>query len=352
MADPILTAGQVGDLQVSTLPEQNRMQIVNISDDLQKYIFSNEILRRGKVKTVSGGRSFSWRVMVNDTGSASHQGLAYPDRTSQVDVLTEATADWRHSQVNYSMIKQVIQMNSDPAALVDLELLQEKAAMQSWAALVESTWFGPSVSSSDTVTPWGMKTWLQRNASEGFNGGNPSGYSTIGLDSDANANWKNWTALYTNVTDDDFIRKMSKAILFTNFTPSVDGLPLLNQGGGNDYMQFSNYGLIRPLEEYLKASNQDLGVDIDKYAGAVTVNRRPIIWCPALEADTTNPFYFVCMADVFLYRLKNFWMRRTMFENLPGVHNVKATWFDFTWQIVFVNRRGSGVLATSTTDPT
>lgn len=352
MPDPVLTAGQIADLSVSTRPEQNPMQIVDISDDLQDYPFAREVLRKGKTKTVTGGKSFTWRVMVNDTGSASHVGLAYEDETSQVDVLTEASADWRHSQVNYSMIKQVLQMNQgDEVKLVDLEMLQEKAALKAWVSLIDSTWFGPPVASTDTTTPWNMATWIVKNSAEGFNGGNPSGYSSIGLNSDDYPNWKNWTAVYTNVTDEDFIRKLHKALTFTDFKPAVDGLPLLNKGP-NDYMQFSNYGLIGPLQEYLKASNENLGVDIARYMGSVVINRRPIVRAPNLEADTTNPFYFIRMADVFLYRLKNFWMRRTDLQNLPGRHNVKGTWFDFTWQNVFVSRRGSGVLATGTTYPT
>lgn len=351
MADPILTAGQIADLQVGTRPEQNPMQIVDISDNLNDYVFAREVLRKGKTRTVEGGKSFSWRVMTNDTGSASHTGLAYEDETSQVDLLTEATADWRHSQVNYSMIKQVVQMNSGAdVQLADLEMLQEKAALKAWVALIEATWFGPPVASTDLVTPWGLATWIVKNASEGFNGGNPSGYSSIGLDASSFPNWKNWTFLYTDVTDDDFINKLHKMLTYTEFKPAVDGLPLLNKG--DDFMFFSNYGLIRPLERYLKTNNENLGVDITKYAGSVVVNRRPVQWVPFLDADTTNPFYSVCMADVFLYRLRNFWMRKTTLENLPGRHNVKGTWFDFTWQNVFVNRRRSGVGATATTYPT
>jgi hypothetical protein len=351
MPDPVLTASQIADLQVSTRPDQNPMQIVDISDDLQDYVFAREVLRKGKTKTVTGGRSFTWRVMVNDSGSARDVGLAYEDETSQVDVLTEASADWRHSEVNHSEIKQVLQMNQgDDVKLVDLDMLYEKAALKSWVAHIESRWFGPPVAVTDTVTPWGMATWIVKNAVEGFNGGNPSGYSSIGLNSDDFPNWKNWTALYSNITDEDFIRKLHKALLFTDFKPAVDGLPLMNKG--QDYMQFSNYGLIRPLEEYLKASNENLGVDIAKYANSVVINRRPVVWVPYLEADTTNPFYFIRMADVFLYRLKNFWMRKTELPNLPGRHNVKGTWFDFTWQNVFVSRRGSGVIATGTTYPT
>jgi hypothetical protein len=40
-----------------------------------------------------------------------------------------------------------------------------------------------------------------------------------------------------------------------DWKPPVDGLPLLRQG--QPYRYFSNYGLIGPLQELLKASNDN-----------------------------------------------------------------------------------------------
>jgi hypothetical protein len=349
--NPILAANQVQDLQTTTLAEYNKGHLVDISADLQNYIVMRLLLRQGKTKTVESGKSFTWTVMVNDTGSAQNVGLAYQDDVSQVDVATQASADWRHSKVDWAMIGQIVQMNANPAQIVDMEMMQEKAALIAFVKLAEGNFFGPPVAITDGITPWGINTWVVKNATEGFNGGLPAGYSTIGgLDPAQYVNWKNYTFQYTSADDPDFIRKLNRAVEFTDFRPPVDGLPLLNSGP-EDYMFFSNYGLIGPLQEYLKASNEALGMDLTKYLGSVMINRRPLIRVPFLEADTTNPIYGIPFKDVFLYRLKNYWGRKTHLPNLPGSHNVAATFLDYSYQFCWVNRRGSFVGATGVTYP-
>jgi hypothetical protein len=351
MSQPFLTVNSLGDLGQTTLPELNRLKITEIATDLQKYLVMSPdgILNKEGVETVESGKSFQWDVMVNDSGSAANVGMGYQDHVSIVDTTVQATADWRNSKTDFAVIAQETQMNASPAKIVDLKMLREKAAMISLVVLMENNFFGPPPAITDTLTPWGLRTWITKNASEGFNGAAPSGYTTIGLNPTTYPRWKNWTAQYTTVDDTDFVRKLNKAVEFVDWKPPIDGLPLLKTG--SRYRYFSNYGLIGPLQELLKASNDQLGMDITKYANAVVINRIPLVRVPLLEADTTNPIYGVCMSSVKLYRLKNFWMRRTSIANLPGHHMVNAEYLDSTYQTVFTNRRDSFVLATGTTEP-
>lgn len=350
MANPALMQTSLGDLGQTTLPQLNRGRIVEITSDIQEYTVSKFLNKQGVV-TVDGGKSFQWDVMVADSGSAANVGLGYIDQPNIVDTVVQATADWRHLKVDWANIAQELQMNKGASQIVDLEMLREKAAMIAQVKLMENNLWGPPVTSSDTITPWGIKTWVVKNATQGFNGSTQSGgNSVLGLNPSTWTRWKNYTDQYTDVTDTDFVRRMLRAIRFTNFRPPVDGLPLLN-GGNYKYGLYTNNGLLAPAEEYLKASNDSLGNDMAKYQGKLVIAGIPVQWVPLLESDTTNPIYLLNHNDVKIYRLKNWWMRRSAVPMMPGQHTVSGYFYDTTMQLVFVTRRGSGVLATGTTEP-
>lgn len=360
MAAPVLTPTHFGDLQQGTLARYENLKVTDIMspNDMTEYVFMNTVLNDAQVETVSGGHSFKWDIILNGTNSAEPVGLGYQDNPTIVDTLTQATADWRHVKVDWAGVKQVDQMNQEPARIVNIKLMQEKAAMFSLMELMESLAFGPSVTSTNTLDPWGFKTWITRQYSssgsnvaysaDGFFGGQLATSPTLGIAD--TSKWRNWVFQYTNVDDADCIRRLKKAIVMTAFKSPVKGIPEI--GPGLKRIFFSNYGLIAPLEEYLKASNQNLGMDVTRYAGAVLINGNPLIRVPYLEADTTNPIYGVNLQDVKIYRLKNFWMRKCYIAEYPGQHNIEASFLDSTYQVVMTNRRKSFVGFTSTTDPT
>lgn len=345
---PQITTSSIGDLGVSTLPELHKGVLVNIATQLQDYTFANYLLRKGMAITYDSGKSFSWRALVNGTGTAQNVGAGYQDKTSIVDTTVEATADWRSSKVDWSMIKPYLQMNMGAARIVDMEMEQEKAAMISWAELLENNAWGPPVAVDDTITPYGINTWIVKNASTGFNGGAPSGWTTIGLNPTTYAQWKNYTALYTNINDTDFIRKLKTALRKTEWKSPVS-IPDPTDRPGRLF--FSNNDFINGIEEYLKSSNESIGMNILNYQGRTVINQTPIVYVPKLDADTTNPFYFIHMAACRLARLKNWWMRPTKLTNAPGHHTVEQTYYDSYYNMFFLTRRTSGVLATAATYP-
>ncbi len=346
---PYVSYSQIGDLQLQTLPELNRFRVVDLSTDVQQFLVMNMLLRQSNVETVESGKSFQWTCIVNPGGTAANVGPGYQDKVVINDTTALATADWRQSKVDWAMISAEEQMNASPAKIVDLKMLREKTAAIDFVQLMERNWFGPPVAVTDLLTPWGMKTWIVKNATEGFNGGAPSGYTTIGLNPTTYPRWKNYTFLYSAVDDYDFVDKLKRMARLTDWKPPVEGLPLL--APGNKRMYLTNEALLSQLEALLKASNDNLGMDILKYSGQVTINRTACTWVPYLAADTTNPIYQVCLDDAKIYRLKNHWMRRTELPNTPGRHTVASTYLDSQYQFVWINRRRSGVGATATTEP-
>lgn len=348
MAAPNLTAAQLGDLVATTLRDLGKPRFTEIATDLQDHTAMRALLKKNRVQLQSG-TGVQWDVMVAHASSAQNVGLGASDNVNIVDTMVQATADWRNTTANYAVIGQEIAMNSEPSRIVDLIKERRIAALISMAELMEANFWGPPVAITDNLTPWGVNTWIVKNATEGFNGGVPSGYTTIGLNPTTYPRWKNYTAQYTSVTKEDLVRKWRKAATFTNFKPPVEGIPTFNTG--DEYAFYTNYGVIGPLEESLEAQNENLGNDIASRDGVVMMRRAPVMWVPKLEADTTNPVYGINWGLFKTYILNGWWLRETHIPIYPGQHTVQANFLDCTYQWITKNRRCHFVLATGTTYP-
>ncbi len=343
-----LLATQVGDLVQTTLRDLGRGRFTDISSPLQRHTAMKNLVRKNRIQFESG-YGFQWDVMVGQTGAAVNIGLSASDNVNDVDVMTQATADWRHSTTNYAIEARVLDMNREPARIVSYVKAKRLACLISMAELMEANFWGPPVSITDALTPWGVNTWIVKNATQGFNGGVPSGYTTIGLNPTTYPNWQNWTDQYTAVSMDDFIRKARKAATFTDFMPPVDGIPTFNTG--DDYGFYTNYGVYGPLEEALQTQNDNLGPDVASQDGKVVFRRVPVTWVPKLEADTTNPFYGLNWGEFKTFILTGWWLRETHIPIYPGQHTISAHFMDCSYQFVTRNRRCHFVIATGTTYP-
>jgi len=349
MATPnVLTAVQVGDLVQTTLRDLGKPKFTEIATNLQRHTAMRNLLKKNRVQLESG-YGVQWDVMVGQSGAAANVGLGATDNVNDVDVMTQATADWRNTSTNYSIIGQVMSMNREPSRIVDFVKVKRIAAMISLAELMEGNFWGPPVAITDNLTPWGVNTWIVKNATQGFNGGAPSGYTTIGLNPTTYPNWNNWTDQYTAVSQDDLIRKWRKAATFTDFQPPVDGIPTFDTG--EDYGFYTNYGVLGPLEEALMGQNDNLGNDIASQDGKVHFRRVPVMWVPKLEADTTNPVYGIQWGVFKTYILKDWWLRETHVPVYPMQHTISAHFLDSTYNWIVKNRRVHFVIATGTTTP-
>jgi hypothetical protein len=348
MASPVITATGLNDLVQTTLRDLGKPKFTEIATDLQQHTAMKNLLRKNRV-TLQSGYGVQWDVMVTHSGSFSNVGLGAQDNVSIVDTMVQATADWRNSTCNYAIIEQEIDMNSEPSRIVDLIRARRIAALIALAEGMETNFWGPPVGSTDNVTPWGVFTWLQKSATQGFNGGAPSGFTTIGLNPTTYPRWKNWTDGYTAVSRDDFIRKARKMATFVHFMPAVDGIPSPNTG--DEYGYYTNYGVIGPLEEALESQNDNLGEDVASMDGKVMFRRVPVTWIPRLESDTTNPLIAINWGWFKTIILSNWWLRETHIPHYPGQHTISAHFMDSTYQWVTKNRRCHGVISNGTTYP-
>lgn len=347
MADPLL-AVNMGDLVATTQRNLGKPKFTEIATDIQEFTALPNLLKKNRV-VFQSGYGIQWDVMVNHAQSARNVGLGAQDNPTLIDTMVQATADWRNSDAHYTFIAQEIDMNREPQRIVDLLKARRIAAMISLTELMENNFWGPPVAADDNITPWGVNMWITKNATKGFNGGAPTGYDTIGLNPTTYPRWRNWTELYTALTKTDFVRKVREACTKTNFKPPVKGIPDFNTG--DMYGHYTNYNVIAPLEEILEQQNDNLGADIAKYDGMVTFRRRPVVWVPLLDNDTTNPFYGINWGVFKTIILQGWWLKELNVPHYPGQHNVNVTFMDITYNTVCYNRRRNYVLATGTTYP-
>jgi hypothetical protein len=336
-----LQASQINDLVTTTLRDLERLKWADIATDLQNHVFMNEILDEQKVKFESGyGHQFNLRVANN--GQARHTGLFGTDNVNVADVMITGTVGWVHATTDYAIERREIAMNRDPAKIVDLIKTRRVAALADLAEELEPKgWANPTSGSDD---PFGVAHWIVKNATEGFNGGAPSGYTAgaAGISSTTYPRWKNWSAQYVARTKADLITKWRKALTKTNFKPPIEHPS--SARGKNRYAQYTNYDVIADIETLAENQNQNLQNDLASKDGMVTVRRIPVTWAPYLDADTSDPIYGVNWAWFYPIFLKGEYMNETPMQQAPSQHTVSKVHIDLSYNYVCKNRRAQFVL--------
>jgi hypothetical protein len=343
-----LQADNLPDLIASTLKDLGEMKITEIATDLQDHVAMKNLLKKNRV-VLESGTGIQWDVMVTQSGAARTVGLYASDNVNVGDVLVQANAPWRHLTTNYAFDAREMDMNRSPRRIVDLLKIRRIDCMISLAELMEDLfWRAPAT--TNTLDPYGVPYWITKNNTEGFNGGMFTGYTAIGgLSSTTYPRWQNWSGQYTSVTKDDLIRKMRHMAVKTNFRPPVDGIPTFNTGDNHGI--YANYTTIGLLEEQLEAQNDNLGNDVASKDGDVLFRRSKVQYVPKLDADTTDPVYFINWGVFKTFILRGWWLKESKINMQPGQHTVASVHVDATLNWICRDRRRNGVLAKNTTYP-
>lgn len=345
-----LQAANISDLTKATLPQLNRLRYTDIAPTLQQYLAMPHLFQQNRIE-YRGGRSIQWDVNVADPEAAQNVALGATDgAVGFEDTFQQASVDWRGSSAQYGYPIALDDMNSGDSVIVNLRQARRHGALKDLTYLMEANWFGPPVSATDNLTPWGLNTWVVKNATAGFNGGLPTGYSTIGgLSPTTYPGWNNYTAPYTNITKSDLVRALRLAARKTNFMAPVQGIPTTDTG--HDWQYYTTLTVVQAMEELLEAQNDDLGQDIASQDNKVMFLSKPMHWVPYLDADTTNPVYGVNYGSFKTAVLQGWWLRETYIRNYPNQHTVQAWFLDLIYQILCFDRRSQFVVSNGTTYP-
>lgn len=344
-----LTPDQIDDFVTATLSKFMKLKWTDISLEHQNYI-SSQLISDKRVM-IEGGKDISFRVKVTNTGNAAHLSMFGQDSTAVEDVLVSGNAEWRKNGTNYSYDIDEPDFQSGPETIVRLLQVREHDALSDLVELQEEDlWSAPSSSSDNR--PYGIPFWVKKDATTtpggAFNGGNPTGFSSgaAGINSTTYPRWKNWTFGYTGVSTDDAVKKIKKAMRFTDFQAPVP-FPELGQGK-SDVMMFTTFDVLDELERLAETRNDNLGRDLAKFIDSATVGGAPVRWVPYLNAnDSTGPIYGINFRYFRPYCKNSGYMRRTKPLVKPGQHDTRTIFIDNWMQYLCTNRRAQWVGSTS-----
>ena len=339
---------QIDDFVELTLSKFKRDEWVDISMPLQEYKFASRVFE-AKKKAERGGPRCDWKLRVNNQGTAKHSGLYAVDDTNRRNVMTRARQEWSKQTVNYIYDIDEDAFQSGPETIIREMRLNEQGLYNDFFALMEDAmWLAPSSSSLDPMPTSGIPFWFQKNATLGFNGGDPSGW-TDGAGSVATATyprWKNYTGTYTQVSRDDLVDKIINACDYTYFKPPRSYSEI--GGGKPDYEFCTVHSVLETMRRLLQAGNDNLGVDVARYSEGVLLKSTPVTWVPALTESTSeaydsqNPFYGINW-NKFDYYFKT---GRNMIKHPPkqaaNQHTVRERHMDNWGNFVCYDRRQGG----------
>lgn len=340
---------QLDDLAELTFNRSKRKQWVDLSLDNQDYVFAQQFMN-GKNKTpVKGGPLQQWKLQTGKTGQARWTGMFSEDQTTVKNLMTGAEQKWAIMTTNFSYDINEPEFQGDDITMIINELqVREHDMYSGYVELMESAlWTAPTSSTQDPRPMSGIPFWLQKNATEGFNGGNPSGFSdgAGGVNTTTYSNWKNYTFGYEAVTRDDIIAKWKKAVTFTKFKAPHNYNEL--GGGTPNWMFYTTYRLQEPLMQFLDARNDK----ITDLAGTQNClfNSIPVETAFELENatqdgyDSTDPIYGINWKTFEYFCQKGKEMVRKKPTEAPLQHNVRNVFMDSIGNLQCFNRRGNFV---------
>lgn len=332
-----LTPSQVDDLVRTTLPQLGEFKWTDISYDLQEHIAWSRLLRRDRV-TFQGGESIDLLAKVNQGTQARWTGLFEDDDIQIQNLMDKGNIPWKFADTHFAYDVRESVFNRGKPQILDYLMVRRKDAMVSLAGLMEAAFWGAPSGPTDRKF-FGLAYWLVRNSTEGFNGGNPSGFSDCGgLNATTYTRWRNWTFQYSNISKTDLIRKLRKAVVKTNFVNPVSHPKY--EGMKRRWSHYVNYNVLGAIEEYLEDNNENIGMDFGKYDGRAMFRGNPIEYVPYLENDSTNPWIGVDWATFSPVFQSGQWLRYSDPKDTSTTsHNTRAVFIDCILNLRCVNRR-------------
>lgn len=338
---------QFADIDDAVLLTQNNLikkgAFVDMQTDLTDHVAVREIWKNRK-KKFDGGLNWEFEVMMDHNHSARTVGLFSNDGSSIADVMKKGEVSVRHVNAHYLYDLHEKSFQQGGHAIVDLIKTRYVGMMISWFELLEELLWSKPSDSSNTLDPYGIAYWVTKNATEGFNGGNPAGFSDrAGIDSDEYTRFKNWTAQYAAVSKADLIRKMRHAHRTTRFrSPVSHSTPDLGKMANGIYAGDNVIGL---MEELLEAQNMNLGNDLASKDGRAMFKGTPMTYAPKLDNDTTDPVYMLDWKWLICGVMVGWENNLSKPAAVPGKHNVRRVDLDASLNMVCTDPRKQAVFS-------
>ena len=259
--------------------------------------------------TIKGGEYITWRFNYRDDGDPAFvlPGQTYSPVHKQI--IKKLTVPWAHAHTMFTVLDEDVAANREPEQIIDFVALKRKSTGVGHGTLVENKAWAAHPTSSDT-DPYTIPSWIVpittaqvAAATSGFQGGMPSGASTLaGLDITSatynrfwnyNFVWSNSGGTWTNA-DAANAGKMFDELDFE--TPPMAG----------DFMKppynkrriYVDHTMLESMQQRAREQNDQVGADLAAYQGTVLFRGLRPEWQKQLDtADATargaHPFYLV-----------------------------------------------------------
>lgn len=341
---------QIDDIVATTLNNYRTNVWNDLSLPLTKYFAMGNLILNNKIG-IDGGMSLQWQVRLNNAGNAKTVALYEKDSVNVDQSIVAASVPFKFVQTSWGYDVKEDAFNSSPAALMSAVKARQFGAYADMAELMEELWWGKpadATTAGELKKPYGLLYWLVPNSSEGFNGGNPSGFSSVaGLDASSStyAQWRNYTGTYAAIDKNDLVRKVRKAMYKTKFMSPIP-YPKI-EGDAISYAICSTYDVVAEMEMLLEAQNDSLGNDVASKDGMVRIRGNTVTPIPYLDtyAGTgtswnKNPFIGINLNHFKAIFKKGHMMRRS--DVTPGdSHDSRTVFYDSSLQFVCYDRRSN-----------
>jgi len=319
----------------------------------QTYEVINRWFAEDRVES-AGGTSIQRNVQITETGNAEFVRLYQPTDPNVSDVQAQIDVPWRQVQTHYSIDRRELLRNNGPAGYIKLVKSRRTDAMVDLANLLEERAWQSPPSSSDDLYPYGIAYWIVpitgaqvTAATSGFQGANPSGFSSCGGIDASDSDYARWRS-YNDVWDstDGTIADADVTKLCTMFRKLRFVSPItveqLNTPPLSNLRCYASDTTLGSFEDYARENNDNLGTDVGRFAGATVFKNIPILYADYLDDDASYPFYMINHNYFRPFVLEGDFFRETGPMNDRRQHDVFTTFVDLSFNFVCTNRQRAG----------
>lgn len=328
------------DLAKATLNNLGAPKIQQIAQSLQEYIVPSKLMNLAE--TLKGSKGIQRTLMLKQSDTAQFKGLFAKDNLNIPSLLQQIVVPWVHLDDGWAWERREILENTGESLIANIIKPRRGNCMLNIFKQLEEKFWG--LVSTDPLIPWGLQYWIVKNASAGFNGGVPSGYTTVGGVSPTTfPNWTNWTDQYTVVSPADLIAKMRLAQYKTQFKSPIN-IADINSITGSNRKIFTTWAVYEQFIRIAQQQNENLGSDLSKYANMVLFSGLEIKPVPQLDVLAENDVYMIDFDSFQIKVLEGDNMRESEPKFSKDSHNVMEQYIDFTFNFMCVDRRANAVI--------
>ena len=351
----------IEDLLTTTLNTIRKEKFIDMSQELTEYIVVPYLLtQRGGLIVKKGGVGIEETLMVEHGGRSRFVGEYDEDVIVVIDHLKKMRLYYSLLTDNLAYTRSEILDNRAPERINDIIKPRRRAMYLRVAETMEENFF-QTPDADDDLAPWGLKYWIVKNATAGFNGGYPAGFTRIGnINLTEVPQFQNYTDSYVAMSKTDAILKMRRAHRRTNWrSPRKD--PGVEGDTSPRRLILCNEDTLESVENVGEAQNENLGRDIAPMDagkngfrgtglrqtpdGEILFKRHPLVYARPLDSDTSDPLYGLDMFTFHAMTQQGDNMRLGDFARVPYQHRVFAAHLDHRHQTIDTNRRNSWVIS-------